>query len=97
LGTHGRVLSGERAKDVSRVADFAIKMVNNLGWFNSSRGGHHLIKNGAILALVSHSLHLRSGRVEEIHAGPQNTLEFSAVREFVLGLSNFLVWLLDPI
>ncbi len=63
-------------------------------------GSKHLIKNGTVLLLVSLSLHLRSGRVEEVHAWINNPLQLSTISELLSGLAtcSFLViiWLWLP-
>jgi hypothetical protein len=62
-------------------------MVADLGRLSAPRGGKHLIKNGTVLFLVSLSLHLRGGGVEEVHTWINNTLQLGAISKLLSGIA----------
>jgi hypothetical protein len=80
-------------------------MIADFSRFSVSGGGKHLTKNGTIFLLVSSSLHLRSGRVEEVHAWINNTLQLGTISKlssefvtysffFILGV--WFPWSFEP-
>ena len=75
------ILRRHRTKNVPNVMNFTTEVVDNLIWFDFIGRSDHLLENGIILALVSHSLHFRRCGVKEIHARPQHAFESGAVRK----------------
>jgi hypothetical protein len=90
----------QRAKDISASSEFAISMEAYFSRLSVSGRGNHLLENCAIFLLVSHSLHLRGGRIKEVHAWINNTFQLSTVSRLLTGFfahSLFIiVWILLP-
>jgi hypothetical protein len=75
-------------------------MVANFSRLSVPGSGKHLLENGTILLLISHSLHLWSGRVEKVHSWINHTLQLGAIGKLRSGLitCSFLpiLWLWLP-